>query len=447
VGKQAGYFNAGGSSNTFVGEGAGYRNTSGVMNTFIGSSAGHNNKTGQHNVFVGKGAGYDNDYGSNNAFLGDDAGYNNDTGSSNTFLGQSAGWANTGGRDNTFVGYTAGSVNESGEYNTFVGSNAGHSNYDGDYNTFVGQWAGGGNGSGNENTCIGDEAGKTASGLSYNTYIGRRAGYLNSLGGSNTYVGYMAGSQSWSSNSVFIGREAGKNEHGSNKLYIANGPDTSDVLIYGDFSNGRIGLGTLAPQRNLHIVGDNPRILIEARTISPEINFKKTGDAGAEVWALYKHGDNGDLRFWQGSDKVTFKNSTGNVGIGTDNPGAYKLHVQGNAYTTGSWQGSDVRFKEGVVGIADALAKVVQLRGVRFNWKADEYRDRGFPEGRHYGVIAQEVEKILPEVVKEGPAGEKAVAYTEIIPVLIEAIKSQQEQIGRLEAKIEELQAAVSETQ
>lgn len=42
-----------------------------------------------------------------------------------------------------------------------------------------------------------------------------------------------------------------------------------------------------------------------------------------------------------------------------------------------------------------------------------------FPEGKHYGVIAQEIEKVLPELVKEGAEGDKAVAYTELIPVLM----------------------------
>lgn len=62
------------------------------------------------------------------------------------------------------------------------------------------------------------------------------------------------------------------------------------------------------------------------------------------------------------------------------------------------------------------------------------------PEGIHYGVIAQEIEKVLPEVVKENTDGSKAVAYTEIIPVLIEAIKEQQKQIDELKKKVADLQ-------
>jgi len=69
----------------------------------------------------------------------------------------------------------------------------------------------------------------------------------------------------------------------------------------------------------------------------------------------------------------------------------------------------------------------------------DEFKEKGFPEGRHYGVVTQEVERVLPEVVKEGPGGEKSVSYKEIVPVLIEAIKEQQKEIERLKMEVTEL--------
>ncbi len=93
---------------------------------------------------------------------------------------------------------------------------------------------------------------------------------------------------------------------------------------------------------------------------------------------------------------------------------------------------SDVRFKKNIHPLDDSLNKVLKLNGVSYEWKTDEYKDKGFPDGRHYGVIAQEIEKVLPEVVNTGADGAKAVAYTEIIPVLIEAIKEQQKEIEQL---------------
>ena len=87
----------------------------------------------------------------------------------------------------------------------------------------------------------------------------------------------------------------------------------------------------------------------------------------------------------------------------------------------------------------------MNIKGVSFEWKTSEYKDKGFPAGRHYGVIAQEVEKILPEIVREGPNGEKAVSYTELVPVLTEAIKEQQKQIESLRSEVKALQESMQQ--
>ena len=92
---------------------------------------------------------------------------------------------------------------------------------------------------------------------------------------------------------------------------------------------------------------------------------------------------------------------------------------------------SDARLKENIVGISNAIDKVLNLRGVYFN-------RIGKPE-REIGFIAQEVEKILPELVKEGPDGIKSVAYQNMVAVLIEAIKEQQEQINELKERLDNI--------
>jgi hypothetical protein len=397
----------------------------GIANTFVGDEAGLNTTAplGQNNTFVGSVAGFFNTSGFTNVFVGDSTGYGNTTGGGNVFVGSSTGLSNTTGDYNTFVGTRAGRVNDNADANTFIGSSAGFKNEAGSYNTFVGEGAGSFN-EGGEN----------------NTYIGQGAGNWNNSGSRNTFLGTWAGGGSQGDANVFLGYRAGVNESGSDKLYIANGPDPEDVLIYGDFSSGNVGLGTLNPEWRLHLKGDNPRVLIEAASINPEVNFKHSGDASSDVWSVYKEGISEDLRFYQGGDKIWVKGGSGNVGIGAD-PGGDKLRVQGSACATGGFSVcSDLRFKEGVEGISDALSTVVRLRGVSFSWKTGEYEDMGFPDGQHFGVIAQEVEDILPEVVTDGLTGEKAVAYAEIIPVLIEAIKAQQVQIEALEARMAEME-------
>lgn len=148
-----------------------------------------------------------------------------------------------------------------------------------------------------------------------------------------------------------------------------------------------------------------------------------------------------------GNDDQIVLNSSGQVSIGTTNPQTYKFYVNGTAYSTGGWQGSDLRFKQNIEKIDSPIDKIKNIKGVSFEWKTSEYKDKGFPEGRHYGVIAQQVEKAVPEIVKEGPDGEKAVAYTELIPILTEAIKEQQKQIESLQSEVKTLKETIKKNQ
>jgi hypothetical protein len=170
---------------------------------------------------------------------------------------------------------------------------------------------------------------------------------------------------------------------GSDKLYISNGFDSTDTIIYGDFSTGRIGLGTFAPERRLHIRGNNPRILIDAYISNPEINFKNAGDSGSQIWAVYKDSDTDDLRFYQDGDKVTIEGVTGNVGIGVQDP-VYKLHVEGDIFCNGkltSSGGNDPPYvlydRESRQAIIERVASEVpeeKMDGAVLFWNGDESR-------------------------------------------------------------------------
>ncbi len=80
---------------------------------------------------------------------------------------------------------------------------------------------------------------------------------------------------------------------------------------------------------------------------------------------------------------------------------------------------SDVRLKENIHTIENALDKVTKLRGVHYEWI--DKKSRG--EGQRIGLIAQEIEKVIPEVVSQNDEGMKSVAYSPLVGVLIEAIK------------------------
>jgi hypothetical protein len=111
---------------------------------------------------------------------------------------------------------------------------------------------------------------------------------------------------------------------------------------------------------------------------------------------------------------------------------AVRFDATGNITAAGYFHSSDLRLKERVQTFPDALWLVKKLRGVTFDWKKD-----GSPSA---GVIAQEVEAVLPSAVKTDPAtGLKSVEYDQLIAPLIEAVKEQQTQINAQQQKIDAL--------
>lgn len=115
----------------------------------------------------------------------------------------------------------------------------------------------------------------------------------------------------------------------------------------------------------------------------------------------------------------------------------FVLRAAGNIRADGdviAFATSDESLKDNKTPIADSLAKISTLTGYEFDWNDDaEF------SGHDVGVIAQEVEKVLPEVVTTRESGVKAVKYEKLVPLLIEGIKAQNEKISSLEAKVEQL--------
>lgn len=127
----------------------------------------------------------------------------------------------------------------------------------------------------------------------------------------------------------------------------------------------------------------------------------------------------------------------GKVGIGTLAPG-YKLQVgeAGDGSAVGSnafFYMSDARLKKDVSTLSDALEKILGLRGVSFTLKSTGKKS--------VGLIAQEVEKVYPELVTTVPDGYKSVEYGNLVAPLIEAVKAQQRHIEALEARIRLLES------
>jgi len=117
-----------------------------------------------------------------------------------------------------------------------------------------------------------------------------------------------------------------------------------------------------------------------------------------------------------------------------------KLYSDGNAWLFGALtQNSDVRLKKEIHPLMNSLQKITQLSGYHYYWK-----NISVSQDLQIGVLAQEVQKIFPELVKEDNEGMLSVNYSGLIPVLIESIKEQQQQIDELKKLVLELSLVVS---
>ncbi|OFX82268.1 MAG: hypothetical protein A2W99_09430 [Bacteroidetes bacterium GWF2_33_16] len=123
----------------------------------------------------------------------------------------------------------------------------------------------------------------------------------------------------------------------------------------------------------------------------------------------------------------------------TNRSSTYKLYVAGNAYATGSWSSSDLRYKKNVSPLNNILSDLLKISAVRYEWNQNEFKNMNFDDKTHIGVIAQDVEKIFPELVITDDNGYKAVAYDKLSAILLEGTKEQQIQIEQLKKENTEL--------
>ena len=303
IGYYAGYNNSG-TSQISIGYQAGHQNT-GIYQTALGYRAGHNN-SGDYVVALGRNAGRDNS-GDSVVALGYDAGYQN-IGDYQTAVGRNAGYNNSGGQQ-TSLGFGAGYGNSGGDQ-TAIGDNAGSINSGGSQIAL-------GIMSGSQNiasyqTAIGYYAGYNNSGTSQIS-IGYQAGYQNT-GTYQTVLGYRAGYNNSGDSVVALGREAGKDNTQDYQFIVRQANVNSIPLIQGDFASGNVGIGTTTPNSKLEVNGSVN--ITSGALYFPDGTSMSTASVGG-----------GDSIWTNSSGNATF--TTGNVGIGTASP-SYKLEVNGS---------------------------------------------------------------------------------------------------------------------
>ena len=191
--------------------------------------------------------------------------------------------------------------------------------------------------------------------------------------------------------------------------------------------SGDVGIGVTNPNWPLTVGGGGQG---NAFGVSESGDIIVTGGSD-KLWALYD-GNLNPILDWD--DNIM------HMGIAGSSELAYTLRIYGSIGYNGGGNISDVRYKKNIKPIPDALAKVLNLQGVAFDWKREEYPKQQFKNGGDIGLIAQDVEKVVPEVVITDGQGYKAIEYGNLSALLIEGMKQQQKLLREKDLEIQGLQ-------
>jgi hypothetical protein len=254
---------------------------------------------------------------------------------------------------------------------------------------------------GTTNTHVGHSAGVTEGDSSNgNTFIGTASGQNNKSDGGtgNTFVGYATGVSSNANYNTFLGNSAGyHNTTGAQNVFLGYYAGTSNDSGWNNvFIGYAAGVGYDSTASNTLII-DNCTVTSGSPNYyctHPLIkgNFDPVQPEG---------------RFVKIDGKLVFP--------------------------------SDERLKKDIVPIKSPLDKIMKLRGVSYTWKEEDKHGNG----RYIGLLAQEVEKVLPELVLTDSDGYKSLSYDKLVPVLVEAIKEQQKNISEKSKIIDAQQIAI----
>ena len=393
-------------------------------NTFVGISAG----TFASGVLQNTAEGYQalsSNAGNDNTASGAYALNSNGNGNNNTASGAVALYLNTSGTDNTATGYQALQSNSTGSYNTATGVQALAANTTASGNTASGYQALAANTTGIENTAAGYKALFSNTTASKNTASGAQALHSNTTGDANTASGYYAlvFNTTGSSNAAFGFGTLQHNTTGTDNTAIGIG-----ALYFNTTGNTNTAIGDAALEFN-NTGSNNTALGVNA---GPDPNSSNLTNATAIGANAIVSESNALVLGGTGSNAVK-------VGIGTATPTNVFTIAQGAGHAIAdAWDTySSRRWKTNIRTLQGSLGAIQRLRGVSYELKAN---------GKHeIGVIAEEVGKVVPEVVSYEENGQDArgVDYSRLTALLIEATKEQQALIQKQSEQIRRQQRQI----
>jgi hypothetical protein len=381
-----------GIDNTAAGYQALYANTTGDENTAVGAYALLFNTTGAANIAVGNYALLDNRLGNFNTAIGYSALQENTTGSGNTALGSSAMQVNKQGFDNTATGYEALHDNTSGYYNTASGYQALRANTTAVGNSAFGYQALFSNATGTGETASGYKALYSNTTGIENVGAGSFALYANTTGNFNTAQGHEALLH--------------------NTLGAGNTALGHDALLSNTSGSNNIALGDGA---GYNLTNGSNNIDIGNQGLAGESGTIRIGAPSTQGAAYIAGINNSHL-----TGSTVYVSANGQLGV----------------------LASSERYKTAVAPIGARAGKLQQLRPVTFHLKAE-------PNGAiQYGLIAEEVETVYPELVIRDDAGQiQGVRYDELAPLLLDEIQQQRRKLTAQAARIDVEEGALRDMQ
>ena len=235
---------------------------------------------------------------------------------------------------------------------------------------------------------------------------------------------------------------------------MAGAPESSLYIS----SSGNVGIGTSTPILDVQATtGDTPGLRLEQ---NGSVGY------GAQTWDVAANEANFFIRDVTNGSRLPFRirpnaptssldiDASGNVRIGTSESATAKLHVEGDAYvketlyvlnnvSLGLESPSDRKLKTDIREFANATALLASLQPKTYQYNRAKYPDMHFPNSMQYGLIAQEVEEVLPGLVSDiqHPTGTdfKSVNYVGLIPILVQGIKEMQGKINSQQHELEVL--------